>query len=156
LRIRKLCANLLIAGWMMRNYLRILCLIALACFLASCSSMRKSNSNDGIRQAIEEHLAGRPGLDSSAIVMDMQKVDIKGDKAEADVVFHSRSDPKASMNFHYQLHSEGSRWKVNESATNAGGSPDSSMGQPSDSSGSGQAPSSGADGALPAGHPKIQ
>ena len=95
-----------------KNAWRALLLMSVGCFLAGCGSVRPSDPQSAIRQAIEEHLAGRTGLASDKIVMDLKQVQVKGDKAEADVVFRSRSDPKATMAFHYQLHTEGNQWKV--------------------------------------------
>jgi len=96
----------------MKNRGRRLLLMALGCFLASCGGLKKSNPETAIRQAIEEHLAGRTGLASDKIIMDMKKVEVHGDRADAEVLFRSRSDPKASMSFHYQLRNEGNRWKI--------------------------------------------
>ena len=96
----------------MKNYWRRLLLTALVCFLAGCGSLKKSNPEAAIRAAIEGHLAGRTGLASDKIIMDMKKVEVHGDRAEAEVVFRSRSDPKASMAFHYALRNEGNQWKI--------------------------------------------
>lgn len=120
-------------------------LIALGCFLVSCGSLHKSNPETAIRQAIEEHLAGRTGLASDKIVMELKQVQVNGDRAEADVVFHSRTDPKALMAFHYQLRSEGKQWKVENGHPSAESLPHPPPMSPSDA-----AP------ALPEGHPPAQ
>lgn len=96
----------------MKNHWRKLLLTACVCFLAGCGSLKKSDPEAAVRAAIEAHLAGRTGLASDKIIMDMKKVEVHGDRAEAEVVFRSRTDPKASMAFHYQLRNEGNQWKI--------------------------------------------
>jgi hypothetical protein len=133
-------------------------LVAGAFLLSGCSNAGSDKSDEAIRKAIEAHLASRPGLLSNDIVLDMKKVDVKGSDAQADVVFRSRSDPKASMNFHYALHNDGKGWKVNETQGSGGTAPHplpegasqdhAPSGAPGQSQGQGQ-------GELPPGHPKV-
>jgi hypothetical protein len=136
-------------------------LVAGAFLLSGCSKAGSDNSDEAIRKAIEAHLANRPGLLSNDIVLDMKKVDIKGTDAQADVVFRSRSDPKASMNFHYALHNDGKGWKVNETQGSGGAAPHPPVtppegasqdhapsGAPGQTQGQGQ-------GELPPEHPKV-
>ncbi len=141
----------------MKNWQTWLLIVA-GLLLAGCAGQNKADTDAAVRKAIEEHLASRPGLSSSEIVLEMKKVDIQGDKAEADVVFRSRNDSKASMDFHYQLRKDGSRWKVEPAGPNAGSSPHSSMPPssmpPSEGAPSDQAPSGSAS-PLPQGHPPI-
>jgi hypothetical protein len=132
-------------GWNMKNLWRGLLLTVLGCFLLSCGSLNKNNSEAAVRRAIEAHLAGRTGLASDKIVMDIQKVQFQGDRAEVDVVFHSRTDPKASMTFHYQLRNDGKEWKVDTGRPSSEASPHPSSEMPS-----GSAPP------LPEGHPPTQ
>ena len=152
----------------MNDAWRRLLLTALGCFLVSCGGLDKSNSEAAIRKAIkehlagpagsgeaeaanaaiqktiEEHLAGRPGLAEDQIVVEMKQVQVQGGRAEADVMFHSRSDPQAKMAFHYQLRSEGKQWKVESGRPSAETSP--------------HPPSSPSESAppLPEGHPPLQ
>ncbi len=130
-------------------------LLAVTATILSGCSAQKGNSEADIRKAIEEHLASRPGLLSSDIVLDMKKVEVKGDQAEADVLFRSRTDPKASMPFHYQLHIDGKVWKVNESQPGATGSAPhpTPMQPPGDESPDGVPPSAQP---LPQGHPPVE
>ena len=129
-------------------------LVAGMFLLSGCSNAGSDNSDEAIRKAIETHLANRPGLLSNDIVLDMKKIDIKGTDAQADVVFRSRSDPKASMNFHYALHNDGKGWKVNETQGGGGSAPHPlpdgapQGGMPSGTPGQGQ-------GELPPGHPTV-
>ena len=121
-------------------------LLAVTVLLVNCG--KSASSDADIRKALEEHLASRPGLASAEIVMDVKKVDVNGDQAGADVVFHSRNDPKAQMNFHYQLHREGSQWKVDQASPSGAASPHPGA-LPS-----GDAPA-GSPQALPEGHPQV-
>ena len=125
-------------------------LLAVTILLASCA--KPASSDADIRKALEEHLASRPGLASAEIVMDVKKVEVNGDKADADVVFHSRNDANAQMNFHYQLHREGNQWKVEQGrpAGAAGGSPTPHPGGALP----GEAPA-GSPQPLPEGHPQV-
>ena len=129
----------------MKNNWRKLLLIALGCFLASCGGLRKNNSEAAIRKAIEEHLAGRTGLASDKIVMDITTVQVQGDRAEADVVFRSRTDQKAMMAFHYQLRTEGNQWKVENGRPSSETSPHPTS-----------EPPPGTDPPVPEGHPQTQ
>jgi len=119
-------------------------LLCLALLLAGCGA-NKAEQDAAIRKAIEQHLAGRPGLSSDQIVMEMKQVQVQGDRAEADVLFHSRNDPNAQMSFHYQLRSEGNQWKVDAGRSGAAGSAHPPSAPPSEA-----AP------ALPEGHPSIE
>jgi hypothetical protein len=127
------------------NVWRSILAIALGYFLVGCGGMRHGDPKAAIQQAIEQHLAGRPGLAGEQIVMELKQVQVQGDTAQADVVFRSRNDPKAQMSFHYQLHNDGKEWKVDNGHPGGDASPHSSMTPPS-----GSAP------ALPEGHPPIQ
>jgi hypothetical protein len=124
------------------RYGRVLLLVITAAVLQiGCN--RADNSDAAIKKAIEDHLSGRAGLNSSEMVMEMKQVKVEGDNADADVQFRSRNDPKASMDFHYRLHRENKIWKVEQPA--AGAAPHAMPpGQPE-----GGAPS----GELPPGHP---
>jgi len=135
----------------MRNWKPWL-LVAVGIVLAGCGQ-NKADTDAAVRRAIEEHLAGQAGLASSEMVMDLKKVDVQGDKAQADVQFRSRTDPKAFMDFHYQLHKEGRDWKVDQPNPTSGGMPHS-MTPPSDGTPQEQMPP-GAGGGIPEGHPPI-
>lgn len=128
----------------MKHWRVWLLLVGIGTLQLGCS---KGNSDAAIRQAIEQHLSGRPGLNNSDMVMEVKKVQVEGDKADADVVFRSRTDPKASMDFHYKLHREGNAWKVEAPAAMGGGAPHAMP--PSDGA-PGELPSD-----LPPGHPPM-
>ena len=122
--------------------------------LTGCSSTQKNNSDAAIRQAIEQHLAGRQGLANDQIVLDLKQVQIQGDKADADVIFHSRSDSNVQMTFHYQLTRDGQGWKVSQGRPSASDSPHPSgpevQGQQPEAGGSAPPPA-----ALPQGHSPV-
>ncbi|SRR5579885_940030 len=117
----------------MKKTWSVACLVAIG-LLAGCNARRTDNSTEAIRKAIEARLSGRQGLASDQIVMEMQDVQVKGDTAEADVVFHSRNDPRARMSFHYQLRKSGGTWEVqggrpsSDSSPHPGGAPQGEQG----------------------------
>lgn len=98
-------------------------MIVLGCLLAGCSGQREANSNAAIQRAIEQHLSSRAGIDSSKLLIEVQQVKIQGERAQAEVIFHSRDDPQARMAFSYELRREGSEWKVENGRPSAAGSP---------------------------------
>ena len=121
--------------------------LALGSLLLGCGSQQGADSNAAIRQAIEEHLAGRSDLAADKMTMEMKAVQINGEQAEAEVVFRTTSGPPAQMSFRYQLRKEGKRWQVEEGSPSTANSP--------------HPPSSTAPGpdgnpeSLPEGHPPI-
>ena len=115
--------------------------LALLFFSAGC---QQENPNAAIQKAIEDHLASRPNLSTGDIVLDVQRVQVEGERAEAEVVFRSRSDPTAQMSFHYSLVKEGRQWKVANGRPSSEGSPHPAPGAPPEG-----------DSALPEGHPPV-
>jgi hypothetical protein len=93
--------------------LKILGLVlALGSVVAGCGS--KTSDTDAIRAAIDAHLAGRSNLNTSAFDTEIQKVDIQGDEAKADVAFHVKGGP-GMMQLTYNLKKTGTTWAVVES-----------------------------------------
>ncbi|MBI1955806.1 MAG: hypothetical protein HYS38_05385 [Acidobacteria bacterium] len=129
----------------MKAYGAALGVLALGCLLVSCGQ-QQADSNAAIRQAIEEHLASRSGLAADKMTMEVKDVRVKGEQAEADVVFRTTSDPPAEMAFFYQLRKEGKRWRVEQGNPSAANSPHPTS----------PAPDSGGDAEpLPEGHPPV-
>jgi hypothetical protein len=95
----------------MRNF-KILGLALLAAFGAGCG--RSGNDTNAIRSAINNHLAGRGNLNTSAFDTEIQKVDIRGEEATADVAFHVKGGP-GMMQLTYNLKKTGGAWAVVES-----------------------------------------
>jgi hypothetical protein len=75
---------------------------------------RTASDTDAIRGAINNHLAGRGNLNTSAFDMEIQKVDIQGDQATVDVAFHVKDGP-GMMQLTYNLKKTGANWAVVES-----------------------------------------
>lgn len=130
----------------MNNCWRAWVLVVATCLLIGCNTRRTENSTEPIRKAIEERLAGRQGLANDQIVMEMKDVQVQGDTAEAEVIFHSRNDPRARMAFHYQLKKSGGAWQVEDGRPSSENSP-----HPGSEAGQG----SGGTQELPPGHPPI-
>jgi hypothetical protein len=96
----------------MKN-LKILSLVLLLALLgAGCG--QTTSDNDAIRGAISTHLAGNGNLNTSAFNMEIQKVDIQGDQAKADVAFHVKGGPGV-MQLTYDLKKTSGAWAVVES-----------------------------------------
>ena len=98
-------------------------MIVLGCWLVGCSGQRDANSNAAIQHAIEQHLTSRAGLDASKMLVEVQQVNIQGERAQAEVIFRSRDDPQARMAYSYELRREGGEWKVENGRPSAAGSP---------------------------------
>lgn len=93
--------------------LKILGLVLLLGLLgAGCG--QTASDNDAIRGAINTHLAGNSNLNTGAFDMEIQKVDIQGDQAKADVAFHVKGGPGV-MQLTYDLQKTGGTWAVVES-----------------------------------------
>ena len=127
----------------MKVYGAVLGVFALGCLLVSCGQ-KAADSNAAIRQAIEEHLTSRSSLAADKMTMEVKDIRVKGEQAEADVVFRTTSSPPAQMAFLYHLRKEGNRWRVEQGDPSASGSPHPTS----------PAPDSGGDAEpLPEGHP---
>lgn len=87
-------------------------IMLVAALAAGCS--RSGNDNDAIRSAINSHVAGKGNLNPSAFDTEIQKVDIQGDEAKADVAFHVKGGPGV-MQLTYNLKKTGGAWAVVES-----------------------------------------
>jgi hypothetical protein len=89
-----------------------LLLATLALGLFGCK--QSVNDNDAIRGAINNHLAARGNLNTAAFETEIQKVNIQGDQAQADVVFHVKGGP-GMMQLSYNLKKTNAAWAVVES-----------------------------------------
>ena len=85
----------------------------LALGLAGCG--QAASDNDAIRGAINTHLAARGNLNVAAFDTEIQKLDIQGDQAQADVVFRVKGGP-GMMQLSYNLQKSGAQWAVVESS----------------------------------------
>jgi hypothetical protein len=95
------------------KYLRILGLIvALGALVTACN--KSAGDNDAIRTAINSHLASRSNLNMSAFDTEVQKINVQGDQATADVAFKVKGGPGA-MQLTYNLKKAGGNWAVVES-----------------------------------------
>ncbi len=130
-------------------------------FTAGCK--QGANDNEQIRAAIVKRLSERGTLNMAAFEIELKQVSVQGGKAQANVVFRSKSGPQeAQMQMSYNLEKRDGVWTVLESKTAGGG-----LNHPPMDGGQGGSPVSGAlknfhgqaegaQGALPPGHPPIQ
>jgi hypothetical protein len=93
--------------------LRIVGLVlAASALVVACN--KSVSDNDAIRTAISSHLASRGNLNTSAFDMEIQKVNVQGEQATADVAFHVKGGPGV-MQLTYNLKKSGGNWAVVES-----------------------------------------
>jgi hypothetical protein len=115
-------------------------LAALLIVLPACN--RRGNNEAAVRQALQQYLSSRPNLNMQGMEMRITTLQVKDEKAEADVTFTARNDAKASMSMHYSLKRRRGQWEV----------------EPRGGAHSGMAPpqESGSAGELPPGHPAVK
>ena len=129
----------------MKTHGAALGILAWGCLLVGCGQ-QQADTNAAIKAAIEEHLAGLSGLSADNMTMDIKDVRVKGEQAEADVVFRTTNGPPAQMAFLYHLRKEGNRWRVDQGSPGDASSPHQFSPAP-ESSGEEQPP-------MPEGHPQ--
>ncbi len=116
-------------------------IILVIIFLAACSQSPKA-SEDAIRKALMQYLGTKQGLALDKMDLHIDKVQMQGDRADADVTFNVKGAPTQSMSMRYTLHRASEGWVVDRSDT-VTGHPDTRPNQ------------SALPGELPAGHPPI-
>ena len=122
----------------------VLGVLALGSLLAGCGSRQETDAKSAIQQAIEKRLAGRSDLTASNMTLEVKNIRIEGDRAEAEVIFRTTSDPPAQMAFLYQLRKEGQEWQVEKGSPRTANSPHPPSSSPDSENNAGS---------LPAGHP---
>jgi hypothetical protein len=127
----------------MKTMSRAIWFAVLGLCLVGCQ--RGTSINAQIQEVIAEHLASRPGISADRLLIEVERVTVQGDRAEAEVIFRSRDNPESRMAYHYELRREGDAWKV------AGGRPSAAE---SPHPGPEAAPDAGA--TLPEGHPPVE
>ena len=100
-------------GRAMKN-LKIFGLVLLLGSLGVGCGRSGGNDTDAIRTAINSHVAARGNLNTSAFDTEIQKVDIQGNEAKADVAFHVKGGPGV-MQLTYNLKKTGGTCAVVES-----------------------------------------
>lgn len=109
---------------------------------AGCS--RQTDNEAAVRRAIEKYLASRPNLNISGMDLQVSAIKFRGDTAEADVTFRSKTDTQATFAMHYTLRRRQRVWEVEPPSGGHGGVP------PAAPPGHGSAA-----GDLPSGHPPV-
>ena len=110
-------------------------LIALA--LVACN--RRAQNETAVREAIERYLTSRPNLNMQSMNLRVRSIQVRDEKADAEVTFSARNDAAASMSMHYKLRRRGGTWEVEPQSGAHGG-----MTPPAGSS------------ELPPGHPPVK
>jgi hypothetical protein len=86
---------------------------SLILWLAAAGCAPRISNEDAVKKAIMDYLATRPGLNLSQMDVTITKVNVDGNRADADVSFKVKDGgPLTGMQMHYSLVREGDRWKV--------------------------------------------
>ena len=96
----------------MKNRIRSGALILALSLLAGCG--KAPSDNEAIRAAILKHLTDRGGLNMAAMEVEVKQVTLKGDDAEAQVVFHVKQGGE-TMQVAYTLQRVQGAWVVGHS-----------------------------------------
>ena len=100
---------------MERTMKRLFILILLLAFFAAASGCKSQPSdNDGIRAGIAQHLTAVGTLNINAMQMDIRKVAINGNQAQAEVEFRPKTGaaPGSGMQVAYNLEKRDGTWTV--------------------------------------------
>lgn len=100
---------------MSRFHLASLVFALVAAVAAGCAhSHSPQDSQQAIRAALEQHLAEQSNLNLSAMDMNIEKVDVNGNHAQAQVQFRLRQS-SVTMEMLYDLEQHGGTWIVTHS-----------------------------------------
>lgn len=113
--------------------------------LAACS--RRADNEAAVRRALQQYLSSRPNLNMQGMEMHITTLQVRDEKAEADVTFNAKNDAKAAMSMHYSLRRRAGQWEVEPRSAGHGTMPPEASGGPTGSS----PPSE-----LPPGHPPVK
>jgi hypothetical protein len=107
--------------------------------MAGCQS--SSQTPEAVRQAVIDHLAGRPGLEISSMDVSVSSVSFKQNEADAMVLFVPKgAAPSQGMSMRYTLEQKGGKWVV-KNREGSGENPHGEMSPPG--------------GQMPQGHPPV-
>ena len=95
-------------------------LVLLVLFVLTLSACQQEPADPKaeIEAAIHDHLSKQSGLALDKMEMEVQQVDVRGDTAEARVVFRiKQGEGEGKMLFHYLLRRADGRWVVERGAS---------------------------------------
>ncbi len=121
------------------------CLLSLAVAGATgCGKIGGIESKGAVQSAIEAHLKQRPNILLANMTLEVQDVKFRGDRADAEVIYHSKESPELAVRVRYVLRRAGDHWEVesNSPAGGGGSTPHSSAGPTSPPSSEVTAPQS--------------
>ncbi len=121
--------------------------LTLAVLATTVACQRQGGSEADIRRAIETHLTSQSSLAMDQMTMEIEDIQVEGDRAQAEVVFRTTSDPLAQMGYHYDLVSQQGAWQVESGHPASAESPHPGAG--------GGGPSGEEMPGLPEGHPPM-
>lgn len=92
------------------------------------TSCRNPNTKQAVQQAIDAHLQENSSINRSNFSTEIEKVDFKGDTAQALVKFQSKQAPSLAVHVRYSLKRLKGRWVVLSSEPAGGQGTDSHIG----------------------------
>lgn len=104
---------------MNRKFLAAFSLCVMAVSVAGCSH-NNAKDRDAVVAAIQKHLVSDSGINMSVMEMTVNNVNITGDQAQADAVFHLKQGG-TSMNISYKLARQAGDWVVLSDTPGGGG-----------------------------------
>jgi hypothetical protein len=117
----------------------------LAMFAAGCAAP-KAEPKEAVRKALLQYLAARQNLSMDKMDIDVSKVNVTGDTADAEVSFKVKGTNQG-MSMRYTLHRAGDTWTVDKGSSTAPNHP-----SPGASESMAAPPPTGG---MPAGHPPV-
>lgn len=111
--------------------------------VATTVSCRNPNTKQAVQQAIDAHLQENSSINRSNFTTEIEKVDFKGDTAQALVKFQSKQASSLAVHVRYSLKRSKGHWLVLSSEPVGGQGMDSHIGPETPRSGP-AAPSPGA------------
>ncbi|MGH9452830.1 MAG: hypothetical protein ACRD2O_02545 [Terriglobia bacterium] len=132
---------------MSEKFRRVLApLFAALVVAAITTSCRNIKTQQAVQAAIETHLQQNSSISRSNFTTQVEKVDFKGNTANALVKFQSKQRPDLAVQVRYQLKRSRGQWIVMSSEPAGGQGMDSHIGPESSSSG----PAPNSDSSVPA------
>jgi hypothetical protein len=104
--------------------------------MALIAGCRNINTKQAVKQAIDTHLQENSSINRSSFITEVEKVDFRGDTAQALVKFQSRQSPNLAVHVRYNLKRSRGQWLVMSSEPAGGQGPDSHLGEEPTGSGS--------------------
>jgi len=95
-------------------------LLGLTLVGSGCSKSGGTQSKEAVQAAIEQYLQKQSNIAMNNMTLEMGDVKFQGDRADAEVKFHSKQAPSLAVGVHYVLRRAGDQWEVQSSSASSG------------------------------------